>query len=494
MCGIIGIVGKQAVTPSIFDALTILQHRGQDAAGIATLEGHRIHLYKGNGLVKDVFPRSELEKLRGMAGIGHVRYPTAGSDNHDESQPFYVNSPYGIVLGHNGNLINAAALKKELFDSDRRHLNTDSDSEALLNVFAHELHRIGPAGMQPEDVFKAVDSLHQRCKGAYSVIALITGKGVLGFRDPHGIRPAVLGYRDTDKGREYAIASESVALDVLDFTLMRDLKPGEAIFITLDGQLHTHESPFAQPACPCIFEYVYFARPDSMLDDISVYKARLRMGEALARKILKEWPDHDIDVVIPVPDTSRTAALPLAYDLNVKYREGFIKNRYIGRTFIMPGQEQRKRSVRQKLNAIDLEFRDKNVLIVDDSIVRGTTSRQIIQMARDAGARKVYFASASPPVRYPNIYGIDMPAPSELIASGRDEKEIEKELGADRLIYQGLDDLIAACREGNAGITRFDTSCFSGEYVTGVEEGYLEDLQARRSDQAKLENSHSVTG
>jgi amidophosphoribosyltransferase len=494
MCGIIGIVGKQAVTPSIFDALTILQHRGQDAAGIATLEGHRIHLYKGNGLVKDVFPRSELEKLRGMAGIGHVRYPTAGSDNHDESQPFYVNSPYGIVLGHNGNLINAAALKKELFDSDRRHLNTDSDSEALLNVFAHELHRIGPAGMQPEDVFKAVDSLHQRCKGAYSVIALITGKGVLGFRDPHGIRPAVLGYRDTDKGREYAIASESVALDVLDFTLMRDLKPGEAIFITLDGQLHTHESPLAQPACPCIFEYVYFARPDSMLDDISVYKARLRMGEALARKILKEWPDHDIDVVIPVPDTSRTAALPLAYDLNVKYREGFIKNRYIGRTFIMPGQEQRKRSVRQKLNAIDLEFRDKNVLIVDDSIVRGTTSRQIIQMARDAGARKVYFASASPPVRYPNIYGIDMPATSELIASGRDEKEIEKELGADRLIYQGLDDLIDACREGNAGITRFDTSCFSGEYVTGVEEGYLEDLQARRSDQAKLENSHSVTG
>jgi len=494
MCGIIGIVGKQAVTPSIFDALTILQHRGQDAAGIATLEGHRIHLYKGNGLVKDVFPPSELEKLRGMTGIGHVRYPTAGSDNHDESQPFYVNSPYGIVLGHNGNLINAAALKKELFDSDRRHLNTDSDSEALLNVFAHELHRIGPAGMQPEDVFKAVDSLHQRCKGAYSVIALITGKGVLGFRDPHGIRPAVLGYRDTDKGREYAIASESVALDVLDFTLMRDLKPGEAIFITLDGQLHTHESPLAQPACPCIFEYVYFARPDSMLDDISVYKARLRMGEALARKILKEWPDHDIDVVIPVPDTSRTAALPLAYDLNVKYREGFIKNRYIGRTFIMPGQEQRKRSVRQKLNAIDLEFRDKNVLIVDDSIVRGTTSRQIIQMARDAGARKVYFASASPPVRYPNIYGIDMPAPSELIASGRDEKEIEKELGADRLIYQGLDDLIDACREGNAGITRFDTSCFSGEYVTGVEEGYLEDLQARRSDQAKLENSHSVTG
>ena len=493
MCGIIGIVGKQAVTPSVYDALTIFQHRGQDAAGIATLEGHRIHLYKGNGLVRDVFPRSELEKLRGLVGIGHVRYPTAGSDNQDEAQPFYVNSPYGIVLGHNGNLTNAAALKKELFDSDRRHLNTESDSEVLLNVLAHELHRIGPAGMQPKDVFRAVDGLHQRCRGAYSVIAMISGKGVLGFRDPHGIRPAVLGYRDTDKGREYAIASESVALDALNFTLMRDLKPGESIFITLDGQLHSHVSPHAQPASPCIFEYVYFARPDSMLDDISVYKARLRMGQALARKILQTWPDHDIDVVIPVPDTSRTSALPLAYDLNVKYREGFIKNRYIGRTFIMPGQEERKRSVRQKLNAIDLEFRNKNVLLVDDSIVRGTTSRQIIQMARDAGARKVYFASASPPVRYPNVYGIDMPAPSELIASGRDEKQIEQELGADRLIYQGLDDLIDACKEGNERITRFDTSCFSGEYITGVEEGYLEELQARRSDLVKQQNSHNST-
>ncbi len=492
MCGIIGIVGKQAVTPSIYDALTILQHRGQDAAGIATLEGHRLHLYKGNGLVRDVFPRSELERLQGNIGIGHVRYPTAGSDNLDEAQPFYVNSPHGIVLGHNGNLINTAALKKELFDSDRRHVNTESDSEVLLNVLAHELQELGAKGIQPEDIFTAVDKLHQRCRGAYSVIALIAGKGVLGFRDPNGIRPAVLGYRETDNGREYAIASESVALDVLNFTLMRDLKPGEAVFITLDGQLHTHESPHARPACPCIFEYVYFARPDSMLDDISVYKARLRMGQALARKILRDWPEHDIDVVIPVPDTSRTAALPLAYDLQVKYREGFIKNRYIGRTFIMPGQEQRQRSVRQKLNAIGLEFRNKNVLLVDDSIVRGTTSRQIIQMARDAGARKVYFASASPPVRYPNIYGIDMPAPSELIANNRDEKQIEQELGADRLIYQGLDDLIEACREGNEGIKSFDTSCFSGEYVTGVEVGYLEDLQQRRSDQAKLTNQQDT--
>ncbi|MDX2416776.1 MAG: amidophosphoribosyltransferase [Xanthomonadales bacterium] len=492
MCGIIGIVGKQAVTPSVYDALTILQHRGQDAAGIATLDGHKIRLFKGNGLVADVFPHSELAKLKGNIGIGHVRYPTAGSSNLDEAQPFYVNSPYGIVLGHNGNLINASAVKQELFDSDRRHLNTESDSEVLLNVFAHELHRLGPAGMQPEDVFKAVDGMHQRCKGAYSVIAMISGKGILGFRDLHGIRPVVLGFKDTDKGREYAIASESVALDTLDFTLMRDLQPGESVFITLGGELHTHVSHYAETASPCIFEYVYFARPDSMLDKISVYKARLRMGEALARKILNEWPDHDIDVVIPIPDTSRTAALPLAYDLNVKYREGFIKNRYIGRTFIMPGQEQRKRSVKHKLNAVSLEFRGKNVLLVDDSIVRGTTSRQIIQMARDAGARKVYFASASPPVRYPNVYGIDMPAPSELIASGRNEKQIEEELGADRLIYQELGDLIEACREGNPGITRFDTSCFSGEYVTGVEDGYLEDLQNRRSDQAKLEKSHAA--
>ena len=492
MCGIIGIVGKQAVTPSVYDALTILQHRGQDAAGIATLDGHKIRLYKGNGLVTDVFSHSELAKLKGNVGIGHVRYPTAGSDNLDEAQPFYVNSPYGIVLGHNGNLINATALKKELFDSDRRHLNTESDSEVLLNAFAHELQRLGPAGMQPQDVFAAVDGMHKRCRGAYSVIAMISGKGVLGFRDLHGIRPVVLGYKDTDKGREYAITSESVALDTLDFTLLRDLKPGESVYITLDGELHSHISQYAEAASPCIFEYVYFARPDSMLDEISVYKARLRMGQALASKILREWPDHDIDVVIPIPDTSRTAALPLAYDLDVKYREGFIKNRYIGRTFIMPGQEQRKRSVKQKLNAVSLEFRGKNVLLVDDSIVRGTTSRQIIQMAREAGANKVYFASASPPVRYPNIYGIDMPAPSELVASGRDEKQIEAELGADRLIYQELGDLIEACREGNPSITRFDTSCFSGEYVTGVEDGYLEELQSKRSDLAKLKNRHET--
>jgi amidophosphoribosyltransferase len=420
-------------------------------------------------------------------GIGHVRYPTAGGDNSAEAQPFYVNSPYGIALAHNGNLINTSDLKKELFDSDRRHLNTESDSEVLLNILAHELHNCDNGRIDPEDVFRAVQGVHQRCVGAYAIISLIVDQGILGFRDPYGIRPMVLGSRETDKGTEYALASESVALDVIGFTLLRDVKPGESIFISTDGTLHTRESSVQKPFSPCIFEYVYFARPDSMLDDISVYKARLRMGQALSRKILRERPDHDIDVVIPVPDTSRTSALPLAYDLKVKYREGFIKNRYIGRTFIMPGQEQRKRSVRHKLNAIDLEFRGKNVLIVDDSIVRGTTSKQIIQMAREAGAKKVYFASAAPPVRYPNIYGIDMPATSELIASGRNIEEIQQELGADWLIYQELDDLIEACREGNSSIEQFDTSCFSGEYITGVDQGYLNAIQEQRSDQAKSE-------
>jgi amidophosphoribosyltransferase len=485
MCGIVGIVGQRPVAPAIFDALTVLQHRGQDAAGIATLDGHRLNLARNNGLVSEVFNAETMTRLLGNAGIGHVRYPTAGCDDSAEAQPFYVNSPYGIALGHNGNLINTTSLKEELFASDRRHLNTDSDSEALLNVLAHELHRSKSGGFSPQAVFRAVDGVHRRCRGAYSIIALIVGQGVLGFRDPHGIRPAVLGRRETRHGVEYAIASESVALDAIGFELERDLMPGEAVLIGLDGQLHTHQSPLAQPLSPCIFEYVYFARPDSMLDDVSVYKARLRMGEALANKILSQWPEHDIDVVIPVPDTSRTAALPLAYELGVKYREGLIKNRYIGRTFIMPGQEQRDRSVRHKLNVIDLEFRNKSVLLVDDSIVRGTTSRQIIQMARDAGARKVYFASAAPPVRYPNIYGIDMPAPRELIASGRSEEEIREELGADRLIYQDLDDLIRACNKGNPRIQQFDTSCFSGEYVTGVESDYLAALQHTRSDEAR---------
>jgi len=487
MCGIIGIVGNSAVAPSLYDALTMLQHRGQDAAGIATLDGYRINLQKGSGLVRDAFEPDAFLKLTGNIGIGHVRYPTAGADDSSEAQPFYVNSPYGIALGHNGNLINTEALTQELFDSDRRHLNTQSDSEVLLNVLAHEIQAQNPGALLPRHLFNAVDAVHQRCSGAYTAVALISGHGLLAFRDPRGIRPAVLGTRLTEQGTEYAVASESAALDVLGFDLERDLRPGEAVFIALDGTLHSHDSLHAQALTPCIFEFVYFSRPDSMIDDISVYKARLRMGEALARKILRERPDHDIEVVIPVPDTSRTAALPLAYELNVKYREGFIKNRYIGRTFIMPGQAERKKSVRQKLNAIELEFRKKSVLIVDDSIVRGTTSKQIIQMARDAGARKVYFASAAPPVRYPNIYGIDMPATRELVASGRTEKEIQEELGADWLIYQDLPDLIEACREGNELISQFDTSCFSGEYITGVQPGYLEKLQKQRSDVARTE-------
>jgi amidophosphoribosyltransferase len=487
MCGIIGIVGQSEIAPALYDALTILQHRGQDAAGIATLDGYQIKLHKGSGLVRDVFEPAQMANLTGRVGSGHVRYPTAGHDDSSEAQPFYVNSPYGIALGHNGNLINTRELTQELFDSDRRHLNTRSDSELLLNVLAHELQKQNPPRLEPEHIFKAVDAVYRRCEGAYTAIALICGRGVLGFRDPYGIRPMVLGFREGPAGTEYALASESVALDVLGFNLLRDLRPGESVFINLDGELFSHVSDCKKELTPCIFEYVYFARPDSLVDDISVYKARLRMGQALARKILRERPDHDIDVVIPVPDTSRTAALPLAYDLDVKYREGFIKNRYIGRTFIMPGQTLRKKSVRQKLNAIDLEFREKNVLIVDDSIVRGTTSRKIIQMAREAGARKVYFASASPPVRYPNIYGIDMPAPDELIAAGRNEQEIQEELGADWLIYQDLPDLIEACREGNELIRQFDTSCFSGEYVTGVEEGYLEHLQEQRSDKARKE-------
>jgi amidophosphoribosyltransferase len=485
MCGILGIVGKSAAAPLLYDGLTMLQHRGQDAAGIATLNGYQINLHKGNGLVRDVFEPAHMANLTGRVGIGHVRYPTAGVEDSAEAQPFYVNSPYGIALGHNGNLINTEELTKELFDTDRRHLNTKSDSEVLLNVLAHELQKQKPARLNPSHIFEAVEGVYRRCRGAFSTIALICGHGLLGFRDPHGIRPMVLGSRESERGKEFVLASESAALDALGFELERDLGPGESIFITLDGKLHTNISPLRQELTPCIFEYVYFSRPDSMLDDISVYKARLRMGQALARKILRERPDHDIDVVIPVPDTSRTAALPLAFDLDVKYREGFIKNRYIGRTFIMPGQKARKKSVRQKLNAIDLEFRRKNVLIVDDSIVRGTTSKQIIQMAREAGARKVYFASASPPVRYPNIYGIDMPAPDELIASGRTIAEIERELGADWLIYQDLPDLIEACREGNDRIRQFDTSCFSGEYVTGVQDGYLEKLQVLRSDHAK---------
>ncbi len=486
MCGIVGIFGRSPVAARLYDALTILQHRGQDAAGMTTLDNGRMRSARGMGLVRDVFGARSMAGLNGDCGIGHVRYPTAGCDRPDEAQPMYVNSPCGISLGHNGNLTNSESLRDELFRADRRHINTESDSEVLLNCLAHELSSRTGNGLEPEAIFAAVDATHARVRGAYAAVALIAGVGLLGFRDPRGIRPLVLGQRQSSQGTDYILASESVVLDILDFELVADVGPGESVLITLDGQLHRHTSELAQPHTPCLFEYVYFARPDTMLDDISVYKARLRMGEALARRILLEWPDHDIDVVIPIPDTSRTACLPLAHMLGVKYREGLIKNRYIGRTFIMPGQEERARSVRRKLNAISLEFRRKNVLLVDDSIVRGTTSRQIIQMAREAGARKVYLASAAPPVRYPNVYGIDMPAASELIASGRTVEQVQQEIGADKLIYQDLDDLERAVRGKNTRLAGFDSSCFSGRYVTGLEDGYLEALEASRSDSVRM--------
>jgi amidophosphoribosyltransferase len=487
MCGIIGIVGRSDVGAALYDALTVLQHRGQDAAGIATVDGSALRLHKANGLVRDVFGEANMRQLTGRYGIGHCRYPTAGSEGSAEAQPFYVNSPFGLALAHNGNLINTTALRQELFEQDRRHINTGSDSEVLLNVFAHELQLQAHLRLEPDHVFKAIAGVHQRCNGGYAVVSLVLGLGVVAFRDPHGIRPLVIGVRATPEGDEYAVASESVALDLLGFRRVRDVAPGEAVLIGLDGSLHHRQCAPVRGHAPCIFEYVYLARPDSMIEDVSVYKARLRMGEYLARKILRLRPDHDIDAVMPIPDTSRTAALPLANILGVPYREGFVKNRYVGRTFIMPGQGERVKSVRRKLNAIELEFRNKVVLLVDDSIVRGTTSRQIIQMARDAGARKVYFASAAPPVRYPNIYGIDMPAVSELVAHGRSEPEVQDLLGADWLIYQDLDDLVASVAEGNERLRAFDTSCFSGEYVTGVDAGYLESVAAERNDLAKQE-------
>jgi amidophosphoribosyltransferase len=420
-------------------------------------------------------------------GIAHVRYPTAGCTSSAEAQPFYVNSPFGLTLAHNGNLTNTEELKIQVFEDDQRHINTDSDSEVLLNVFAHELQQAGRLTLTVDDVFQAVSAVHKRCRGAYAVVIMIAGFGVLGFRDPHGIRPIVYGERKTEEGTtDYMLASESVALDVLDFQLIRDIAPGEAVFIEADGTLHTKQCAEQIDHCPCIFEYVYFARPDSIIDNISVYKARMRMGKKLADKIRREWPDHDIDVVIPIPDTSRTAASQMAHELGVKFREGFMKNRYIGRTFIMPGQKMRKKSVKQKLNAISLEFKDKNVLLVDDSVVRGTTSEQIIQMARDAGAKKVYFASAAPPVRYPNVYGIDMPAAHELIAHGRTEQEVCEAIGADKLIYQEIGDLIDAVNTGNHNISHFDTSCFTHEYITGdIDDAYLARIEALRNDGAQ---------
>ncbi|MDP2902796.1 MAG: amidophosphoribosyltransferase [Methylovulum sp.] len=490
MCGIAAIVSHQAVNQELYDALTVLQHRGQDAAGIVTCENGRLHLRKDNGLTRDVFTNAQMMKLRGNMGIAHVRYPTAGCTSSAEAQPFYVNSPFGLTLAHNGNLTNTEELKEALFVQDQRHINTDSDSEVLLNVFAHELQSLGKLHLSVDDVFQAVSGVHRRCRGGYAVVIMIAGFGILGFRDPNGIRPVVFGERKGESGSDFMIASESVALNVIGFKLIRDIAPGEAVFIEESGRLHTKQCAEVTDHCPCIFEYVYFARPDSIIDDISVYKARLRMGTKLAEKIQKEWTDNDIDVVIPIPDTSRTAALQMATMLGLKFSEGFMKNRYIGRTFIMPGQKMREKSVRQKLNAIGLEFEGKNVLLVDDSIVRGTTSAQIIQMARDAGAKKVYFASAAPPVRYPNVYGIDMPAAHELIAHGRTEEEVRLAIGADRLIYQDLADLIAAVRKGNPSIEHFDTSCFSHEYITGdIDDAYLERIEALRNDTARNESN-----
>jgi amidophosphoribosyltransferase len=481
-------VGAGPVNQSLYDALLVLQHRGQDAAGIMTCDGGRLHLRKDNGLARDVFDNQHMINLPGQMGIAHVRYPTAGCSSSAEAQPFYVNSPYGICLAHNGNLTNADEIKRELFREDRRHINTDSDSEILLNVFAHELGA-GTQGLSftHDDVFRAVSGVHRRCRGGYAAVAMIPGYGVIAFRDPNGIRPLTFGVRDGEGGPEMMVASESVALDTLDFDRVRDVEPGEAVILSFDGKLHARQCAENPQRCPCIFEFVYFARPDSIIDDIFVHKARLRMGRKLAKKIERVLGKGKIDVVIPIPDTSRTSAMSLAHELDVRFTEGFIKNRYIGRTFIMPGQAVRKKSVRQKLNPIDVEFKGKSVLLVDDSIVRGTTSRQIVQMARDAGAKKVYFASAAPPVRYPNVYGIDMPTATELVAHGRTEDEVCDWIGADGLVYQDLQDLIDAVgKKGKTAVERFDTSVFNGEYVTGdITPDYLERLEADRNDDAK---------
>ena len=486
MCGIAGLVANTRVNQDLYDALTVLQHRGQDAAGIVTCDQGRFFMRKDNGLVRDVFHTRHMTRLAGTMGIAHVRYPTAGSGSIAEAQPFYVNSPYGIAFAHNGNLTNSADLHADVFRSDLRHINTNSDSEILLNVFAHELQQQGGLELQADDIFAAVQRVYSRARGAYAAVAMIINYGIVAFRDPNGIRPLVYGRRETPKGTEYMIASESVALDVLGFELVRDVLPGEAIYISTRGEVHTRVCAANTRTTPCIFEYVYFARPDSIIDKVSVHKARLRMGDKLATRIIQEWPDHDIDVVIPIPDTSRTSAMQLATRLGVKYREGFIKNRYIGRTFIMPGQQLRKKSVRQKLNAIALEFMRKNVLLVDDSIVRGTTSEQIVQMAREAGARNVYLASAAPPVRYPNVYGIDMPSPEEFVAHGRTDEEIREAIGADHLIYQRLDDLEDAVRRGNPAVDGFENCCFSGDYLTGdIDGNYLSTLCRTRSDSAK---------
>jgi amidophosphoribosyltransferase len=488
MCGILGVVSGNPVNQLLYDGLLVLQHRGQDAAGIVTAEGPMFHMHKGGGMVRDVFRTRNMRALSGHAGIAHTRYPTAGSAwSAAESQPFYVNSPFGIVLGHNGNLTNTQQLKNDLFRTDLRHVNTNSDSEVLLNVLAHELQEAATNyKLDPATIFTAVSGVHRRCRGAYAVVAMIAGYGLLAFRDPYGIRPLVFGRCESERGAEYLVASESVALDTLGFELVRDVGPGEAIFIDLDGNFYSQQCAPNSSLNPCIFEFVYLARPDSVIDGISVYETRLRMGESLGDKIRRDYSHLDIDVVIPIPDSSRPAAMQLSKQLNLPYREGFIKNRYIGRTFIMPGQAIRRKSVRQKLNAIGMEFKGKNVLLVDDSIVRGTTSREIVQMARESGARRVFFASAAPPVRYPNVYGIDMPSRTELIATGRTDAEIAREIGCDELIYQDLDALIEDVRSVNPAVTSFETSCFSGIYITGdITKEYLEGVEASRQDETE---------
>lgn len=486
MCGIVGIVGKGPVNQDIYDALTVLQHRGQDAAGIMTIDDGMFHLRKENGLVRDVFRTRHMKRLTGNVGIGHVRYPTAGSSSSAEAQPFYVNSPFGIAFAHNGNLTNAHELQAEVFSIARRHINTTSDSELLLNIFAHALQNAAGFEVKPEEIFSAVETVHTKIRGAYAVVAAIIGNGMVAFRDPFGIRPLVLGKRQSEHGDEYMVASESVALDSVGFTFVRDVAPGEAVYVNEKGELFTKQCA-KNPSCnPCIFEFVYFARPDSFIDGISVYASRVNMGRKLGEKIAREWADLDIDVVIPIPETSMDVALQIAVTLDKPYRQGFVKNRYIGRTFIMPGQTQRRKSVRRKLNAISSEFKGKNVLLVDDSIVRGTTSEQIIEMARESGANKVYFASAAPEIRFPNVYGIDMPSANELIAYGREIEQICECIKADGLIFQDIDDLVDAVREENSAITRFETSVFDGNYITGdVNQEYLESIDKSRGEKIK---------
>lgn len=486
MCGIVGIVGHSPVSQSLYDGLTVLQHRGQDAAGIVTVKDNMFRLRKGNGLVKDVFHTRHMLRLQGNMGIGHIRYPTAGTSSSSEAQPFYANSPFGISLAHNGNLTNAEELKSWLFNTALRHVNTTSDSEVLLNILGHELQQVGRLDLTPNDIFTAISHVHQRVRGGYATVAAIIGHGMVAFRDPNGIRPLVFGKRETDLGTEYMIASESVALDACDFEFVRDVSPGEAIFFTEDGKIHSQQCAEHPSYHPCIFEFVYFARPDSTIDKMSVYGSRLEMGRKLGAKIANEWDDLDIDVVIPIPETSCDIALEIAQQLNIPYRQGFVKNRYIGRTFIMPGQEQRKKSVRRKLNAISSEFEGKNVLLVDDSIVRGTTSEQIIEMARSAGAKKVYFASAAPEIRFPNVYGIDMPSANELIAHGRELDDICNLIGADKLIYQSIEDLVSAVGKANPDIRVFETSVFDGNYITNdINQDYLEKLDAARNNESK---------